>query len=123
MRCATSWLFCFYIKVPDISYNKRMLIYIADEKLEAIRRWLCAPDPSENYHKALKQQQPGTGEWFLDSKEFSNWKSEPASFLWLYGIPGCGKTILSSTVIDHVIEYCQADVGKVVAYFYFSFME
>lgn len=52
---------------------------------------------------------------------YSEWKTDPASFLWLYGIPGCGKTILSSTVIQDVLQYCDDDPGKAVAYFYFDF--
>ncbi|KFY29437.1 hypothetical protein V491_00029, partial [Pseudogymnoascus sp. VKM F-3775] len=41
----------------------------------------------------------------------------------LYGIPGCGKTILSSTVTQDILLYCANDPGKVVAYFYFDFTD
>jgi hypothetical protein len=41
--------------------------------------------------------------------------------MWLYGIPGCGKTILSSTVIQDIFQHCDGDPGKAVAYFYFDF--
>jgi Cdc6-like AAA superfamily ATPase len=74
-----------------------------------------------NYHKALKQHQPDTGVWFLESEQYIKWKTDPISMLWLYGIPGCGKTILSSTVLQNVFEYCAEDPGKAVAYFYFDF--
>jgi Cdc6-like AAA superfamily ATPase len=88
-----------------------------------IRNWLSAPDPSENYHKALKLRQAGSGDWILKSDKFSEWKNDISSFLWLYGIPGCGKTILCSTVLESVLEHCQDDIGKVTAYFFFDFTD
>lgn len=94
---------------------------LLDEKLSKYRRWLSTPDPSFNYKKALKQRQADTGLWFLESEQYAKWKTAPASFLWLYGIPGCGKTILSSTIIENVFQYRGDDPGKMVIYFYFDF--
>jgi Cdc6-like AAA superfamily ATPase len=76
-----------------------------------------------NYQKALKQQQAGTGSWLLKSDQFFQWKTDLASFLWLYGIPGCGKTILSSTILQAIHESYKNDIGKVVAYFFFDFTD
>ncbi|KAI0537679.1 hypothetical protein GGR58DRAFT_527100 [Xylaria digitata] len=54
-----------------------------------------------------------TGEWLHDSETFTDWLSEPNSFLWLRGIAGCGKTILSSTIIDYCrnLEGCPPTAG------------
>ena len=57
----------------------------------------------------------------MKSEQYAKWKTDAASFLWLHGIPGCGKTILTSTIIQSVLQYCDRDPGKVVAYFYFDF--
>ncbi|KAH7065082.1 hypothetical protein B0J12DRAFT_24715 [Macrophomina phaseolina] len=94
---------------------------LTDAKLTKIRKWLSAPDPSLNYQKAQKQRQAGTGLWFLESDQYAQWKTNAASFLWLHGIPGCGKTILSSAILHDVHQHCDNDPGKVVAYFYFDF--
>jgi hypothetical protein len=92
-----------------------------DAKLCKIRQWLSAPDPSTNYQKALKLRQADTGRWLLESDEYTGWKRAATTPLWLYGIPGCGKTILSSTVLQDVRQHCQDDPGKVTAYFFFDF--
>ncbi|RII22710.1 hypothetical protein CUC08_Gglean013428 [Alternaria sp. MG1] len=92
-----------------------------EERLGKIRSWLSAPDPSTNYHKAHKQRQAKTGLWLLEGEQFTRWKKSAASRLWLYGIPGCGKTILSSTVVENLLEYCHDDTNIVTAYFYFDF--
>jgi hypothetical protein len=92
-----------------------------DARLVKIHQWLSAPDPSMNYQKALKQRQDDTGLWFLGSEQYASWKTDAASSLWLYGIPGCGKTILSSTILQNLLQYCDDDPAKTVAYFYFDF--
>jgi hypothetical protein len=92
-----------------------------EERLGKICGWLSAPDPSTNYHKAHKQRQAETGLWLLHNARFAEWKEGAASRLWLYGIPGCGKTILSSTIIEHLLQHCQDDARMVTAYFYFDF--
>jgi hypothetical protein len=94
-----------------------------DDKLCTIRQWLSAPDPSTNYQKALKLRQTDTGHWFLESAEYARWMTEAASSLWLHGIPGCGKTILSSTILQNVLEHCHDNPGKAIAYFFFDFGE
>ena len=49
---------------------------------------------------------------------FAKWKTRRNSFLWLYGIPGCGKTILSSTIIEDLERTLPR---KTLLYFYFDF--
>jgi hypothetical protein len=92
-----------------------------EERLNKICNWLSAPDPSTNYYKAYKQRQAETGIWLLQSAKFTEWKESAASRLWLYGIPGCGKTILSSTIINNLLQHCHNDINMVTVYFYFDF--
>jgi NACHT domain len=62
-----------------------------------------------------------TGTWFIESKQFADWKTNPDSFLWIHGIPGCGKTILSSTITEDVIRHYNLNPALAVVYFYFDF--
>ena len=91
------------------------------EKQKKIRRWLSAPDPSSNYNKALRSRQGGTGEWFFKTDAYRDWLSKPGYLLWLHGIPGCGKTVLSSTIIQKTDDYCRHRSGLLILYFYFDF--
>jgi Cdc6-like AAA superfamily ATPase len=86
----------------------------------SIEKWLSSPDPSTNYNKALQQRQKGTGVWLLNSSPFQRWQTQQHSFLWLHGIPGCGKTILSSTIVDY-LEKTYPD--QLLLYFYFDFTD
>jgi hypothetical protein len=84
-----------------------------------IRGWLSAADPSVNYTNALEKRHPGTGAWFIASQAFAAWKQQSKSFLWLHGDPGCGKTVLSSTIIEHLSKVTAPH--QVLLYFYFDF--
>jgi hypothetical protein len=95
----------------------------AADKLEKIYSWLSAPNPSSNYYKAHNRRQAETGLWLLESAKFREWKDSATSRLWLYGIPGCGKTILSSTIVEHLLQHCHDDIRMATAYFYFDFTD
>lgn len=90
-----------------------------DDHQKEIRDWLSAPDPSTNYANALEKRHKDTGLWFIRSEAFQTWKSQPNSFLWLHGIAGCGKTVLSSTIIEHLKSDIKQD--QLLLYFYFDF--
>ncbi|KAL0929878.1 pfs domain-containing protein [Colletotrichum truncatum] len=87
---------------------------------QEVMKWLSAPDPSTNDNKAFKQRHENTGQWLVDSEKYSKWKKTPNSSLWLHGIPGCGKTILSSVAINDLrhAEFCFTYL-----YFYFDFSD
>uniref|UniRef100_A0A0D2YEN7 NACHT domain-containing protein n=1 Tax=Fusarium oxysporum (strain Fo5176) TaxID=660025 RepID=A0A0D2YEN7_FUSOF len=46
---------------------------------------------------------------------FQEWKLGSRQHLWLYGLAGCGKTILSTTILDHLL---QIDTHTTLAFFF-----
>ena len=71
----------------------------------------------------MRDRNTKSGKWLLEYEAFSKWKQTPSSFLWLFGIAGCGKTFLSSTVIEHILDRSNSDSTVMVAYFYIDFSE
>lgn len=58
-----------------------------------------ARDPRE---VAANQRCEGTNDWIFDVKIFRRWEqNESQSLLWILGGPGCGKTVLSTSIINH----------------------
>ena len=92
-----------------------------DSHQREVVKWLSAPDPSINHNKALRKRHKGSGSWFLQSKAFAEWKTCSNSSLWLHGIPGCGKTILSSIIIENLSETIPS--SHTLLYFYFDFSD
>ncbi|KAG8674314.1 hypothetical protein FPOAC1_000279 [Fusarium poae] len=86
---------------------------------DEIKRWLCPPDPSTNVNHARKLRHEGTGTWLLNKAFFHSWFSEPNRHLWLHGFAGCGKTVLSTTILDHLTK----TYGGLLLRFYFDFSD
>lgn len=95
--------------------------FVVQDTVERIVKKLAATDPSPTYQKSLKLDQANTGKWFLDGAKYKQWKIGHASRLWLYGVPGCGKTILSSAIIDDLQAEVENDIAKACAYHFFTF--
>jgi hypothetical protein len=59
---------------------------LSDRARADILHWFSnSVDPSQNYNRAIKNRQSGTGQWFLQTSEFTRWIDIP-SFIWLHGI-------------------------------------
>lgn len=67
-----------------------------------MERWLRPSDPSINANLARGFRHEGTGAWLLESLAFQEWHSGSRRHLWLKGLAGCGKTVLSATILDHL---------------------
>ena len=93
---------------------------ISSERLRALT-WLSAVDPSSDRGRARKSCQVGTGSWFLESDTYRSWLNQNLHILWLYGIPGSGKTILASAVIEDLQTNHNSDI--LVAYIYVDFSD
>ncbi|GBE88163.1 hypothetical protein SCP_1203930 [Sparassis crispa] len=87
-------------------------------------KWLSPLDVDVKHESSSRIRQPGTGTWLLDNKLFREWRSSNSGFLWLHGIPGSGKTILMSTVIDELkSSRSGGDEEAILAYYYCDFSD
>jgi hypothetical protein len=69
----------------------------------------------------INRQQEGTGQWLLNSDEFQEWLNQSNQTLFCQGIPGAGKAIMTSIVIDHLYTKYQSDVSVGIVYLYCDF--
>lgn len=92
-----------------------------DEANKVILDWLTPIDYGPQQSNNLGKRQPGTGQWFLDSKEYHAWLKTSKQTLFCPGFPGAGKTILTSIVINDLHKRYQDDDCIGVAYLYCSF--
>jgi ankyrin repeat protein len=94
-----------------------------ENKTRIIFDRLAPADMSSNLDEARRRREPKTGRWFLESDTFNDWKTNPGSFLWIHGIPGSGKTVLCSSIIDNISQSCCLGNDARVAYFFFDFAD
>ncbi|KAI1443597.1 hypothetical protein F5Y02DRAFT_392884 [Annulohypoxylon stygium] len=85
-------------------------------EVDSAKAFLSAPDPSTNHNKALAHRMIESSQRLLQHEVYIAWERERNSFLWIHGIPGSGKTLLSSTIIENL----QNAHPNNVVYFYFD---
>ena len=73
-------------------------------------------DSEQDYQQGRKSRQAGTGLWLIESDELRRWLTERNSKLWLYGMPGAGKTVLASAIIEEAMRAASSAVG--VAFYF-----
>ncbi|KAH8672104.1 ankyrin repeat-containing domain protein [Tricladium varicosporioides] len=92
----------------------------AREEKNRILDWLKGTDPTSNYHAALKKKEIGTCEWLLRSENFQKFALGDNQSMWIHGIPGAGKTVLSSAAIEY-LSSTSSNHGQHIAFYYFDF--
>lgn len=92
-----------------------------DEEHEAILDWLSLIDYAPQQSDFIARRQKGTGQWLLESDEFQEWLIKSKQTLFCPGIPGAGKTIITSIVVDHLHSKFQNDANVGIAYIYCNF--
>ncbi|KAG9758873.1 purine and uridine phosphorylase, partial [Aureobasidium melanogenum] len=84
------------------SVQEKIEDFQQQQQIDRVRAWLSPSDPSVNLEKALERRHPNTCRWLLDSNEYHSWRTTPSSFFWIYGLSGCGKTILASSILHQL---------------------
>jgi Cdc6-like AAA superfamily ATPase len=75
-----------------------------NQEYETILRWLTPIDYTPQQNDYVRRRQLGTGQWLLDSAEFQTWLDTGKKTLFCPGIPGAGKTIITSIVIEYLFD-------------------
>lgn len=104
--------------IKDLLENSKLR-----EEREKVLNWLRCTDPTVKHLASRRLHQPGSNHWILELEVFKEWKNTPGQMLWLHGIPGAGKTIICSTIIGHVDEFCKSQPESRVAFYYFDFSD
>ncbi|KAI5247576.1 Pfs, NACHT and ankyrin domain protein [Aureobasidium subglaciale] len=96
---------------------------LVDHSIDSqIKRWLNPADPSIDLNNATVLRHQDTGSWFLNSQRYAGFRATVDSRLWLRGIPGCGKTVLASTIINDLRLQSESPKPTVI-YFFITFRD
>ncbi len=101
--------------------RKEQQSWQADRENKAVLDWVATADYSSQRSDFIRRRQAGTGQWLLDSIEYQQWTETAEQTLFCPGIPGAGKTILTSIVVDDLYARFRDDVHVGIAYLYCNF--
>lgn len=92
-----------------------------EQEFRTILGWLTSLDYGTQQSDFLSRRQEGTGRWLLESDQFQSWSKDEKQTLYCPGIPGAGKTIITSIVVDALCTKFQNDANVGIAYIYCNF--
>ena len=110
-------------KVQDDLHDIKSVLELVrtSQVSQEVRDWLKAPDATINHHEACTKRHAASGLWFVKGTAFTRWLEVDRSFLWLNGFAGCGKSVLTSTIIQYTFRHRRSNPHIGIAFFYFSF--
>ncbi|KUJ07177.1 uncharacterized protein LY89DRAFT_370709 [Mollisia scopiformis] len=90
---------CHMIEASE-ERETRMTLFAVERRRRLLAR-LSNVDCTRKHCKLKNTRHKGTGIWLPQHPEYIKWESNPKSaVLCCHGIPGCGKSVLASTIID-----------------------
>ena len=94
-----------------------------DQERQAILDWLSPVNYATQQNDFIGRRQEGTGRWLLNSDEFQAWLNQTKQTLFCPGIPGAGKTMIASIVVDYLWTEFQNDANIGIAYLYCNYQQ
>ncbi|OCL02208.1 hypothetical protein AOQ84DRAFT_349486, partial [Glonium stellatum] len=95
------------------------------QQRHSVAEKLGPPDYEADHNRASKQRFSASGDWILQTPDFLNWlnpQNQSCSTLYMHGMPGAGKTILVSRIIDDLRSRIAASKAPLL-FFYFKHKE
>ncbi|KAJ7453123.1 ankyrin repeat-containing domain protein [Mycena latifolia] len=86
--------------IRDVARNQEQ--YHDSDQRQKILDWYSPLNFFLRQADIFSAWQPGTGGWLLEADLFREWKSGSGKILWCRGIPGAGKTVLASIVVENL---------------------
>ncbi|KAE8142398.1 hypothetical protein BDV38DRAFT_277928 [Aspergillus pseudotamarii] len=113
-------------QIHDTVSRNRIDLKVMRSKLDKkedqdVLNWLTPIDYGPQQSDIFRRRQPGTGKWLLRSVEFQKWLNTSRQTLFCSGIPGAGKTVLTSIVVHNLINVFSRDPTVGIAYIYCNF--
>ncbi|KAF4449037.1 hypothetical protein F53441_7687 [Fusarium austroafricanum] len=91
---------------------------VNERKREDILNWIGDIDYGSRQSDAFDKRVDGTCEWFLQSDKFQQWVNTNGEVLFCPGLPGAGKTVMTSVVIRHLLDQFENDSNIGIGYHY-----
>lgn len=99
-----------------------LLTRLQHEQRQDFCKWIEHTNPTRRHNDSCVLHEDHTGGWMIRSLEWQAWLQGSMRFLWIHGIPGAGKTVLLSFLIEQAKAACQ-NKQQVVVYYYCYFAQ
>lgn len=106
------------------AFDAHLSSLYSGKEQEHVFKFFESESPENRHRTALTIHHPETGLWLLQDNDFQAWMrgATSKSKLWLSGIPGAGKTVLASVVIEEARKHSVISL-RALAYFYCDYKD
>ncbi|EPE30107.1 Ankyrin repeat-containing protein [Glarea lozoyensis ATCC 20868] len=105
-----------------VQMDQKQQTQLQEKEKRDLETWLTSLNFCAKQNDIFARRQEGTGEWLLQDQNFQSWLTGFKRKLWCQGIPGSGKTILTSIMVNSLEEkFGDQNVG--IAYIYCVYRE
>jgi hypothetical protein len=102
------------LSLGEVNTRKRVR---TEESRDRTLNWISTVVFEAKYRETLEKHHPGTGTWLLGDDDFKRWSEiQGRRVFWCSGIPGAGKTVIASLVIQYLLSICH--VNRPVVYIF-----
>jgi hypothetical protein len=83
--------------------------------------WYQDTNPSSSHNAAKGLYENKTGDWIFRTPSWEDWVDARIRALWIHGIPGAGKTVLASHIIEATLRICEAKDKRTTCVYYYCY--
>ena len=92
---------------------------MVDEAPLSFREHISDYEPDRTYWEHLRKRCPRTATWIFKSEEFQNWLARQTTCcIWLTGKIGSGKTVVTSSILERLIDEYAQNLDPIFHFFY-----
>ncbi|RDW89683.1 hypothetical protein BP6252_01715 [Coleophoma cylindrospora] len=88
-------------ELAEVKSDTNKLVQVQQSKeMKECLEWLAPVNAAQKHQEFRNEYQEGTGKWIFERPEYQKWLNSTNGGLWIHAIPGAGKTILASLIIE-----------------------
>ncbi|PSN60762.1 hypothetical protein BS50DRAFT_639822 [Corynespora cassiicola Philippines] len=118
-------------------HSVQALHYDASREAEKMRRydeerkeksaflsWVSCIDFEKTHQDTYAKKHEQTCRWLIGEPEYQEWYNSPvSSLLWCYGKPGIGKSVLASSVLEHITTENELREDTAICFAYYNYRD
>jgi Cdc6-like AAA superfamily ATPase len=102
-----------------VSEIKDAVAQVSASQINAVKQsvlhWITDITYGNEHSDVRNKRLPKTSEWLLETEEYHGWVNNSGKTLYYEGMPGAGKTIMASVIVDD-LDRSQKENGKAYIY-------
>ncbi|KAI5804633.1 ankyrin repeat-containing domain protein [Peziza echinospora] len=111
------------IRQELVKANEVAAAGLPEHQVKALLAWISPLNFWVTQQDTFSRWQEGTGQWLLDSQLFRDWEDGKRRSLLCEGMPGAGKSVMASMIINHLEQTLESNKSTALCFMYCKYNE